>query len=117
MSLTDTIYEIMLTGFNQSIIFKGIVKQSMTITKASDIPFVVRRAFRLTTCGKPGSVHIRGHTNALSEYIEDIDIWVQKDFIKYPAHRLIAEYEKLEKLLIYVILSSEKPLNVCGHGV
>ena len=49
----------MLTGFDQSALFKSIAKDSLTVTDASEIPHLFRRAFRTATTGRPGPVHIR----------------------------------------------------------
>jgi len=106
----------MLTGLDQASLYKGITKETITVTKASEIPYVIRRAFRVATTGKPGPVHIRLPMDVLEEEVENPDIYAQKDFTKYPGHRMAAEIEKIKGAL-NLLISSEKPLIVCGQGV
>ncbi|RLE62556.1 MAG: thiamine pyrophosphate-binding protein [Thermoprotei archaeon] len=106
----------MLTGLDQTSLFRGITKETITITKASEIPHVIRRAFRVATTGKPGPVHIRLPMDVLEEEVESADIYAQKDFIKYPGHRFTAEVGKIKEAL-ELLIKSEKPLIVCGQGV
>jgi acetolactate synthase-1/2/3 large subunit len=105
----------MLTAIDQTSLFKGITKETMTITKAIEIPHVVRRAFRLATTGKPGPVHVRIPSDILEEEVPESDIYVQEDFAKYPGHRFTAELEKVKKA-IELLYQAEKPLIICGQG-
>src|SRR5579885_1986192 len=57
----------MLTAYDQSSIFRAITKESITITRANEIPHIVRRAFRIATTGKPGPVHLRIPMDVLEE--------------------------------------------------
>lgn len=106
----------MLTGFDQTSLYKGITKETITVTKSSEIPYVIRRAFRLATTGRPGPVHIRIPMDILEEDVVDPDIYAQKDFIKYPGHRPIAEMEKIGKAL-ELLINSDEPIIICGQGV
>ena len=65
----------MLTGFNQTAIFEGITKESYTVTKGIELPFLIRRAFRAATSGRPGPVHIRIPMNIFSEELPDESIF------------------------------------------
>jgi len=105
----------MLTGFDQTALFKGITKESMTVTRADEIPHVVRRAFRLATTGKPGPIHVRIPSNVLDEEAEVRDLYVQKDFVRYPGHRFVASLDKIKEA-VELLLKSEKPVIVCGQG-
>jgi acetolactate synthase-1/2/3 large subunit len=49
----------MLTGYDQNSVFQGITKETFTITSGGELPFVLRRAFRCASSGRPGPVHIR----------------------------------------------------------
>ncbi|MCK5158296.1 MAG: thiamine pyrophosphate-binding protein, partial [Candidatus Heimdallarchaeota archaeon] len=85
----------MLTAFDQTALFKGITKATFTITKGSEIPHIIRRAFRLATSGKPGPIHIRLPMDVLGEDVDDSDIstdlYAQKEFTRYPGARPTAE--------------------------
>ena len=45
----DTTKKNMLTGFDQTSVFQGVTKETFTVTKASEIPFLVRSAFMCAT--------------------------------------------------------------------
>jgi len=106
----------MLTAIDQTSLFRGITKETMTITRASELPHVIRRAFRLATTGRPGPVHIRIPSDILEEDIIDPDIYVQKDFTRYPGHRFIANPDKVREAL-ELLYNAEKPVIICGQGV
>ncbi|MEM2302404.1 MAG: thiamine pyrophosphate-binding protein [Sulfolobales archaeon] len=105
----------MLTSYDQSSIFRAITKESITITRASEIPHIVRRAFRIATTGKPGPVHLRIPMDVLEEEAVFSDIYAQKEFSRYPGHRFAASIDSIRKALD-LILSSENPVIVCGQG-
>jgi len=105
-----------LTGINHTSMFEGITKESLTVTEASELPNIVRRAFRLATSGKPGPVHIRFPSDKQGEEIGEPRLYVQDDFKVYPGHRPVAELVKLSETL-KVLGSAERPVIVCGQGV
>ncbi|MFQ6125929.1 MAG: thiamine pyrophosphate-binding protein [Candidatus Heimdallarchaeota archaeon] len=110
----------MLTSFNQTALFQGITKDTITVTKGSEIPNILRRAFRIATTGKPGPVHVRLPMDILEEEIDDSEIdtqiYAQKDFTKYPGHRPIAGFEKINEAL-NLLYNAERPVLICGQGV
>jgi acetolactate synthase-1/2/3 large subunit len=106
----------MLTGIDQTALFKGITKETITVYKGSEIPFTIRRAFRLATTGKPGPVHIRIPSNVFDEEVEEKEIYAQKDFARYPGHRPVAGIERIGEA-IELLAASERPVLVCGQGV
>jgi len=105
----------MLTGLDQTSLYKAITKETMTITKAFEIPGVVRRAFRLMTSGRPGPVHIRIPMDILGEKVENPDIYAQMDFSTYPGHRPSAEASKI-KQAVELLIEKERPILICGQG-
>lgn len=104
-----------LTAFDQTAIFSGIVKESITVYRGQDIPYVIRRAFRVATTGRPGPVHIRIPMNVLEEEAEPSDVYAQKEFSRYPGHRPAASRESILKA-VDMLLKAERPLIVCGQG-
>lgn len=104
-----------LTSFDQTKLFSGIVKESLTVYRGEDIPLAMRRAFRLATTGRPGPVHIRIPVNVLEEECSNSNLYVQKEFSKYPGQRFVPPDEHLVKAVDF-LLSSERPLIVCGQG-
>ncbi len=106
----------MLTGIDQAALYRGVTKESITVTDASEIPHTIRRAFRLATTGKPGPVHIRLPMDVLGGEFEDPHLYIQKDFKRYPGHRPIAQEDKILEAA-KLLGSAERPVIVCGQGV
>jgi len=106
----------MLTELDQTSLYKGITKETITLTKGSEIHNVIRRAFRLATTGKSGPVHIRIPKDVLEEDIGRPKVYAQKDFVKYPGHRPTAQIEKIKEAIKF-LGTAERPVMICGQGV
>lgn len=106
----------MLTGANQTAIFEAFVKESLIISKAADIPFFVRRAFRLATTGRPGPVHLRLPQDMLGEDVEIKDLYAQPGFSTYPGRRFQAESCDIDEA-IEALSRCKRGVVICGQGV
>ncbi|MQY82790.1 thiamine pyrophosphate-binding protein [archaeon] len=106
----------MLTGIDQTALFQGVTKETITLTDPSEIPNTIRRAFRLATSGRPGPVHIRLPMDILGAETEDPDLHVQADFAKYPGHRPTAQESKIREA-VRLLGQAERPVIICGQGV
>jgi acetolactate synthase-1/2/3 large subunit len=106
----------MLTGIDQTAMYSGVTKESITVFKASEIPNILRRAFRLATTGRPGPVHIRIPMDILDAEIKDPQLYTQSDFSRYPGHRPTAQESKMIEAT-KLIDSAEYPVIICGQGV
>ena len=105
----------MLTGIDQTDFYSTICKESFILNRPEEIPFLMRRAFRVATSGRPGPVHLRMMWNCLSTTAEVNDLYAQTECSRYPSYRSIADPASLEKAL-EALLSSKKPLIICGQG-
>ena len=105
----------MLTGMNQTDFYSSICKESFILDRPEEIPFLMRRAFRVATSGRPGPVHLRTMWNSLSSTAEVHDLYAQPECSKYPAYRTIADPSEIEKAL-EMLVSAKKPLMICGQG-
>lgn len=105
----------MLTALDQTSLFRGITKETMTVTKAVEIPHAIRRAFRLATTGRPGPVHVRVPSDVLEEDVPRPDIYAQREFSRYPGHRFVADPERVREAL-KLLHQAERPVVVCGQG-
>ena len=105
----------MLTALDQTSLFRGITKETTTVTKAEEIPHIIRRAFRLATTGRPGPVHIRIPSDILEEDVPKPDIYAQREFSRYPGHRFVADPERVREAL-KLLYQAERPVIVCGQG-
>lgn len=104
-----------LTGVDQTALYASISKESFTITRAAEIPFLLRRAFRVATSGRPAPVHIRVPINIFHETAQVDDLYAEPDYTQYPAHRPVADHGKIGQA-IDALLAAEKPVLVCGQG-
>lgn len=105
-----------LTGLDQTALYASICKESFCLTHVKDIPFMLRRAFRVATSGRPAPVHIRVPLNVFHERAELSDLYAETDYQQYPAHRPVADHGKIRQA-IALLLNAKKPLIVCGQGV
>lgn len=104
-----------LTGINQTALYEPITKESFTLTNAREIPFLLRRAFRVATSGRPAPVHIRVPINVFHEKAVVDDLYAEPDYSVYPAHRPVADHGKIRAAL-KLLLAARKPVIVCGQG-
>lgn len=105
----------MLSGFDQTMLYRAITKESILITKAKDIPFLIRRAFRVALSGRPGAVHIRVPMNIYVEEAEVEDLYPDLCMSDWPAYRPVADFEQIEKA-IELLAQAKRPVIVCGQG-
>ncbi len=106
----------MLTGINQTDFYSSICKESFILERPEEIPFLIRRAFRVATSGRPGPVHLRIMLNCLRAKAEVNDLYAQPECSVYPSYRCIADPSSLEKAL-EELLKAKRPLIICGQGV
>jgi acetolactate synthase-1/2/3 large subunit len=111
----DTTKKNSLTAFDQTSIFKGIVKETHTVTKGSELPFVIRRAFRVATSGKPGPIHIRIPFDIYTQEVPDEEIYAQPRYACFPGIRSVAAEDDI-KAVAEIINSSVAPVMICGQG-
>lgn len=105
----------MLSGVNQNEIFRPFTKESILITKAEDIPHLIRRAFRVALADKPGAVHIRIPMDVYAQKVTVEDLYAEPSMSLWPQGRPVADKDKINTA-INLLLSAEKPVIVCGQG-
>lgn len=59
-----------LTGIDQAALYGSICKKPFVITHVAEIPFLLRRAFRVATSGRSAPVHVRVPINTFDEEAE-----------------------------------------------
>lgn len=104
-----------LTGVDQTAMYESICKESFVLTNAREIPFLLRRAFRVATSGRPAPVHVRVPINVFHEEADVSDLYAEPEYSHYPAHRPLADLGKIRRTLD-LLLAAEKPVIVCGQG-
>lgn len=104
-----------LTGVDQTALYASICKESFHLNNVKDIPFMLRRAFRVATSGRPAPVHIRVPINIFHDTADITDLYAEPEYQHYPAHRPVADHAKIREA-IKLLLAAEKPVIVCGQG-
>lgn len=105
----------MLSGVDQNEIFRPVTKESILITKAEDIPHLIRRAFRVALADRPGAVHIRVPMDVYTQSVIVKDLYAEPTMSLWPQDRPVADSEKIN-IALDLLLSAEKPVIVCGQG-
>ncbi len=106
----------MLTGCDQTALFKSITKDSYTVNKPEELPHLFRRAFRTATTGKPGPVHIRIPSDIFDGEVPDCEIYTQPRYANFPGCRNVAAKEDIMDAAEH-IAAAERPVMICGQGV
>lgn len=104
-----------LTGIDQTALYAPITKESFLLTNVAEIPFLLRRAFRVATSGRPAPVHIRVPANIFRQTARVDDLYAEPEYRSYPAHRPVADHARLEAALA-MLRKARKPVIVCGQG-
>lgn len=104
-----------LTGVDQTALYASICKESFYLTDVADIPFLMRRAFRVATSGRPGPVHLRVPINVFNAKAKVDDLYADAGYGQYPAHRPVADHGRVRQALD-CLLAARRPVIVCGQG-
>lgn len=97
-----------LTGVDQTAMYESICKESFYLTNVSEIPFLMRRAFRVATSGRPAPVHIRVPINIFHDEAEIGDLYADPDYREYPAHRPVADHGKIRKAIDILLAAKSR---------
>ena len=73
---TTSIGHFPLTELNQKKLFKPLTKWNEKIDKAKNLGKIIRNAFKESTSGRPGAVHLCFPFDIQKSEIEEEDIWV-----------------------------------------
>lgn len=105
----------MLSGFDQNRLYSAITKESILVTKAKDLPFLIRRAFRVAVSGRPGAVHMRIPMDVYEEETEVNDLYPDPCMARWPYQRPVADLMQIDKA-IAMLSDAKRPVIVCGQG-
>ena len=113
---TTSIGHFPLTELNQKKLFKPLTKWNEKIDKAKNLGKIIRNAFKESTSGRPGAVHLCFPFDIQKSEIEEEDIWVNQEFTKFPAKPKSPDIHKINKI-IKEISKSKKPIIICGGAI
>ena len=105
-----------LTGFDQTSLFAPFTKESLTAHRGGDVPFLLRRAFRVALSGRPGPVHLRLPMDVLAQEMGRPLPPSQQRFRLCPGTRPIPGREETTEAARQ-LASCERGVMVCGQGV
>ncbi len=105
-----------LTELDQESLFRPVTKWNRRLDRAEDIPRFMRTAFVQMTTGRPGAAQIGVPYDTQLGPVDAADLWADKIFARYPAHRSAPDSGSVTALA-RLIARAERPLLICGGGV
>ncbi|HKA43992.1 MAG TPA: thiamine pyrophosphate-binding protein [Burkholderiales bacterium] len=96
----------------------GVTKANYSVDTVKRFADLLRQAFRVSTSGAPGPVHLelRGNAGQMLEGEGDFDLVFEKRFARYPSFRPEAEPDAV-KAAAAALTQAAKPIIVAGGGV
>ena len=113
---TSSIGHFPLTELNQKELFKPLTKWNEKIDKGKDLAKIVRKSFEESTSGRPGACHLCFPFDIQKAEVAEEDIWVNKQFTKFPAQPKSPDPLKIDQI-IDEISKSKKPMIICGGAI
>jgi acetolactate synthase-1/2/3 large subunit len=113
---TTSIGHFPLTELNQKELFKPLTKWNEKIDNPKNLGNVIRNAFKESTSGRPGACHLCFPFDIQKAEIAEEDIWVDKEFTKFPAKPKSPDPFKIDKI-IKEISQSKNPMIICGGAI
>jgi acetolactate synthase-1/2/3 large subunit len=86
------------------------------LDKSKNFAKDIRRAFKESTTGKPGSCHLALPFDIQNHEIPEKEVWVDKKHTRFPAEGKKPNISKLKKILDE-IYKSKNPILICGGAV
>jgi acetolactate synthase-1/2/3 large subunit len=105
-----------LTELDQKALFKPLTKWNCVLQKSKTFAKDIRRAFKESTTGKPGSCHLALPYDIQNQEVSEKEIWVDKKHVKFPAEAKKPNINKLKKIL-EEIYKSKNPIIICGGAI
>lgn len=105
-----------LTELDQEALFRPATKWNRMLDRAEDLPRVVRAAFAQMATGRPGAAHVGVPYDVQLGAVDAGELWADKTFARYPAHRAAPDPAAVAALA-RLVAQAERPLLVCGGGV
>ena len=113
---TTSIGHFPLTELNQKELFKPLTKWNEKIDNPKNLGNTIRNAFKESTSGRPGACHLCFPFDIQKAEIAEEDIWVNKEFTKFPAKPKSPDPFKIDKI-IKEIFQSKNPMIICGGAI
>ncbi|WDZ76221.1 thiamine pyrophosphate-binding protein [Ensifer adhaerens] len=105
-----------LTELDQQRLYGPLTKWNGTADLPSQIPSLVRHAFRSMTTGRSGATHLCMPYDVQKQSLEASSIWAQPGHDRAPAYRSVPAREEIE-LAAELLRNARSPVLICGGGV
>ena len=99
-------------------LFKPVTKFSARVEDITQLPELMRQAFRAATSGTPGPAHLElaGHLGELEFEEADLEVLAEETYTQAPAHRAPADAVDVARV-VELLQQAERPVIVAGGGV
>lgn len=104
-----------LTELDQSSLFRPVTKKTFLPPSASELPRLLREAFRVATSGVPGATHVSLPFDVQTGET-DVEIRGHRNDSRCPAFRMDPEPELIRQA-VKLLSEAKRPLIVAGAGV
>ncbi len=105
-----------LTELDQEALFRPVTKWNAVLEEGAALARQVRRAFRETTAGRSGAVHLSFPFDVQTRPVPEEEIWADARFGRCPA--LAAAPDRTDTArAVEVLASARRPVAICGGGV
>jgi acetolactate synthase-1/2/3 large subunit len=105
-----------LTEIDQAGLFAAVSKWRTTLLRADKAPEVIRKAFRMATTGRPGTVQITLPEDVLKEEGGEQALYAEEACCRYPAYRSAPDPAAVEEAA-ELLMRAHRPVIVAGGGV
>ena len=113
---TTSIGHFPLTELNQKELFKPLTKWNEILNNPKKLGDNIRKAFKMSTSGRPGACHLSFPFDVQTAEISDEDIWVNKKYCKFPSDPIKPDPKKID-LIVKEISKAKNPIIICGGAI
>ncbi len=107
-----------ITEFDQNFLYQPITKWTTFIKKSESVPEIMRRAFRVATSGRPGTVHVALPQDVMAQEagVTARDIYAEAECLGYPAFAQRPPHAAVRRAVEF-LRAAHRPVLVAGGGV
>jgi acetolactate synthase-1/2/3 large subunit len=113
---TTSIGHFPLTELNQKELFKPLTKWNEILNNPKKLGDNIRKAFKMSTSGRPGACHISFPFDVQTAEISGEDIWVNEKYCKFPSDPIEPDPKKID-LIAKEISKAKNPIIICGGAI
>ena len=113
---TTSIGHFPLTELNQKELFKPLTKWNEILNNPKKLGYNIRKAFKMSTSGRPGACHLSFPFDVQTAEISGEDIWVNEKYCKFPSDSIKPDPKKID-LIAKEISKAKNPIIICGGAI